>query len=224
MGSSPTNGGQLKRTLDTIWFVSRLGAVIWIFAVLLVISVTAIIRSWPSWLELPWLGFTDFVMTDEKVLVYLMDFDRVVSYSFDGSFLESLPAPRGGRGLGRLAVTEDRHVFVRLQDRLYRYSSDWTLEGQWETDFDGPRAWRLGPSGEPIALKDASSESVAPDRPVREGELLFSPDGRFDRRSRFRNSQGVEAARSRRRLTIHTQAAEPISIGTPWYFRWLPPL
>lgn len=185
----------------------------WFAVCVLAFLAMALVPTWPRGLELPWSGFTDFAMHPRgEVLVYLVDYDRVLRYSLAGEFLGSMPAAGYQAGRGRITTTEDGRIILEHMGRIRELAADWTLiRRHWTADRS--LSWVLDAEG---SVAEGGVERRDPIRPAASGELLF---GGLESPPRTEFSIGGATARKKGdSINIFRDgASDVVSIATPWY-------
>lgn len=208
-------------------FVKRvqLALAIWMLALFLAFIASGIsigaFHPLPRWLELPWNGVNDFAIgTDGRIWLHVGLYGMLLSYDSEGRFLESRPGFTAGSVC--LSTAADGRLFVLNAATVHTLSPDGVQLHRIEPDQEDSFTWRLGESGDPEHVRDSSSSSWAPNRPVRPGELLFGEECRRPRRHLVYELPG--GGRVTRHFGPWLKITRPDGTTTsftgPWYLLW----
>lgn len=172
----------------------------------------------PSWLELPWSDFSDFLEGPEgRLYVDVHFYWRVLCYDREGRFIASYPAPFGGGNDRALAVDEHGTIYYRVRNFVSAYDRDWNLKYSVSAEDQADRTWALGEDGKPFYAP--GRRAPAPDRAVRPRETLFSE--RKNPRDHFQCANGDALLRSGDQVVRHSSSRETVGrYGTPWLVSW----
>ena len=152
----------------------QLALAVWILALILTIIVTAIGigfgHPFPRWLELPWNGVNDYVVSaDGQIWVHVGFYGMLLSYDSDGRFLASRPGFTSG--IVCLAAAADGRLFVRNANTVHILSPDGNKQHRVDDDREGSYVWRLAADGSMEYDPNPPIGAKAHDRPARPGEI-----------------------------------------------------
>ena len=203
------------------WF--RLALTVWALSFFPVFLVGVFDVAPPRWLEPPWSDLNDYVVAaDGRIWVQIGFYNTLLTYDSDGRFLVSLPGPGSQSGGKCLSAAADGRFFLRNYNTVYTLSPDGEEEDRVSGDRKGSRVWRLADDGRVELEADPPAGVLAPNRPVRPGEILFGEECRRPRPHLAYQRPG--GGRVLRHLGPWLEIVRPdglsVSFTGPWYFLW----
>lgn len=192
----------------------------------------------PSWMQLPWLGYSDFIGGKDGSVYIALVGGHVLRYDVNGGFVACYatgPVMLEGDGSDmQLATDVEGRIYVKIDylaldwttnDEIRVYSPDWQEDQERrfkrflpDVSDDTKRgwAWQLDPSGRIKAWQSAPLRYHS--RPVRPGELLFSGQVKSGDRTQFTCLDGSRLERHGGKIVrLSKSGAEQTVYRQSWY-------